>query len=134
MMSRFEVVGDSGFDQHPALKLNFINQYLKGEKEMKAKLSAFFITIFTVGVFAFAQDVVSDVGNAAKDTGRVTEKAARKTAHGAVKATKVTVHGSEKAATETGRGSEKAAKGTARGTAKVAEKTGHGVKEAVAKI
>jgi hypothetical protein len=68
---------------------------------MKAKLLVFFITIFTVGAFAFGQDVVSDVGTVAKDTGRVTEKAVQKTAHGAAKATKVTVHGSEKVASET---------------------------------
>src|SRR5450432_213489 len=94
----------------------------KGGKKMRVKLLTVFMAILTVSTFGFAQDVVSDAGKAAKETGRVTEKAAQKTAHATVKATKVTVHGSEKAATETGRGSEKAAKGTE----KIAKATVHG--------
>jgi hypothetical protein len=114
---------------------------LKGERKMRVKLLTVFMAILTVSTVGFAQDVVSDLGKAAKDTGRVTKEAAQKTAHGTVKATKVTVHGSEKAVAETGRGSEKVAKGTekaakatAKGTEKAAAETGHGVKEAVVKI
>jgi hypothetical protein len=111
------------------------------EKEMKVKLSVVFTAILTFSTLVVAQGMASDVGKAAKDTGRVTGKAAQKTAHGTVKATRVTVHGSERAAVATGRGTEKAAKGTekaakatAKGTEKGAEKTGHGVKKAFAKI
>jgi hypothetical protein len=111
------------------------------EKEMKVKLSAVFTAILTFNTLVVVQGMASDVGKAAKDTGRVTGKAAQETAHGAVKATKITVHGSERAAVATGRGTEKAAKGTenaakatAKGTEKGAEKTGHSVKKVFAKI
>ena len=73
---------------------------------MKVKLLIVFMVILTVSTFGLAQDVVSDVGKAAKDTGRISEKVAHKTAHGTVKATRMTVRGSEKVATETARGSE----------------------------
>jgi hypothetical protein len=108
---------------------------------MRLKLFTAFMTVITLATIGFAQDVFSDVGKAAKGTGRVTEEAATKTAHGTAKATKGTVRGTKKAATESGRGTEKAAKGTskaakvtAKGSGKAAEKTGHGVKEVVTKI
>jgi hypothetical protein len=111
------------------------------EKKMRVKLFTVFMTIIGLATAGFAENVFSGVGNAAKDTGRVTEKAATRTAHGTAKATKLTARGGKKAATETGRGTEKAAKGTtkaakvtAEGTGKAVEKTGHGVKDVVTKI
>ena len=86
---------------------------------MKTKLLTVFMTILTVSTLGFTQDVVSDVGKAAKDTGRVTEKAAQKTAHFTVKATKVTAKDSERAAEKTASATDKAAKTTAHGVKKV---------------
>lgn len=86
---------------------------------MKAKFLTVFMTILMLGTLGFTQDVVSDVGKAAKDTGRVTEKATTKTAHGTVKATKVTAKDTEKAAEKTASATGKAAKTTAHGVKKV---------------
>jgi hypothetical protein len=94
----------------------------KGEIKMKVKLFMVFITVLTLGTFGVAQDMVSDVGRAAKDTGRVTEKTAQETAHGTMKATKATVHGTEKVAGKTADVTDKAAKGTAHGVKKVVSK------------
>ena len=70
---------------------------------MRVKLFAVFMTILMVSTLGIAQDVVSDVGKAAKATGRVTEKAAK----GIEKAAKVSANGTEKAAAKTGHGVEK---------------------------
>src|SRR6267142_3040496 len=107
----------------------------QGEIGMKLKSLITLVAILTLGTFGSAQDVVSDVGKAARVTSRVTEKTAGKTAHGTMTAAKKTAGGGEKAAKEAGKaaratahGAEMAADDTAGATEKAARKAGHGVK------
>jgi hypothetical protein len=84
---------------------------------MRSKLSMLLAVILALGVVGFAQDAASDVGKAAKDTGKATETASKKTAHG-----------TEKAAEKTGHGAKKGVKGVVHGVKKGAEKTEQTVK------
>jgi hypothetical protein len=83
------------------------NETEKENHRMRFPVPIAFAAILVIGTSTFAQDAVSDVGKAAKETTHATTKVVKKTAHGTKKATKKTASTAGHAVKKTGQGVKK---------------------------